>query len=324
MKCWSCGREVSGTGPVFCPHCGARLQGAGAGQADASAPATGEKPHIPEVPDSEVQRYVTPFPSEMLGPGSVPGSTYDSLGTDYETPETVTSSEEIGSGQTGEGYGRPASRTPGVVVVTLVVVLAACAGVAGVYYALNGRPIGLSDIQSVVAGGSASSSLTSSSQAEDAQETDGSSVVLTDAQRQYLVGTWQGTYQGSDDGGGVCHGSQLKPSVLDIKSVDENGRIVADIRTCYHAHGRAEGTISSSTNDVYLEADNATMTMDGIGGFSVTFDLGNIDSSFDNPGYSCKMSFYLEGDSDTPELKGDVKSGYDFEYQDDTFTFAKS
>ena len=237
MRCWNCGQEIDRPGSAFCPNCGADLR---SGVPQAPQPQGDSRPPMPEASVDATRRYVTPTPSDSWDTVSSPGAEYDSLGTDFQTPETVVSDGVESSEQAKADYRRAKrelkdarkragkSNAPKVIAIILVILLAVAVGAFASYCYFAG---GSSD-------STASESKTDETKEDEAAETDDalaeadseSSDAVASTQgdgdgEQALVGTWTSMLEASD-GDGYCYGAQEMPLVITIKFVDSANKIV--------------------------------------------------------------------------------------------------
>lgn len=74
-----------------------------------------------------------------------------------------------------------------------------------------------------------------------------------------LVGMWVGTLGSKRAAGAYCYGAQLIPLTLNVKSVDEAGKMKADITLCYHNHAIGDNEIDSDPGDTALTFSDVTI-----------------------------------------------------------------
>lgn len=357
MKCWNCGREIERGGSSFCPNCGANLAGAPGAKAEgqekaaaqasamddassaapaAGTPNTDARPAMPEVLIDQTQRYVTPLPSNAWSQPASPASEYDSLGADYQTPQTVVSGGVDSPEQAKEDYKRAKkelkearkragkSNAPKVIAAIVAVVLVAGGAAAAMYYFDHGNsfdPNG-GQVQEQPADESSSRDSQSSSDSTDPTDKTDASASSTPkdsststtggssnaTKENALVGTWTGDLKKSSSGLMDCYGSQKMPPVLTVKSVDSAGKITADLKFCYHAHASSDNPVDSSPNDAYIEADDITMTNNN-GFFTYEFDMHSFNKDYDDSD-SYEIKFTLDENATTPELTATATSWY--------------
>lgn len=349
MKCWNCGFEIERGGSAFCPNCGADLRKAPApaGQGQNGAAQRPAMPQAPGAQADQAQRYVTPLPSNGWDTPASPGAEYDSLGSGYQTPETVVPGGADSPERAEEDYRRAKrelkqarkragkSNAPKVVAIIVAIAVVGCASAAGAYYVANGNSFQpRAEAESATSDGGASPQQESAPAATEANaNASNGSAATTSAEANEtdaLVGTWTGTLEAADAAGLMdCYGSQSKPPVLTVKSVDSSGKVTADLKVCYHAHESSDNAIDSSPNDTYLEADNIVMTMAGKR-FSYTFEPHDIDGSYDSYDEE-KIDFTYDTSGGTPKLTAKADSvfypsgGSGFgSKQDENFTFTKT
>jgi hypothetical protein len=339
MKCWNCGQEIDRSDSAFCPNCGADLR---SGASQTPQPQGDSRPPMPEASSDATRRYVTPTPSDSWDTVSSPGAEYDSLGTDFQTPETVVSDGVESSEQAKADYKRAKrelkdarkragkSNAPKIIAIILVILLAVAGGAFASYRYFAGDS---SD-------SAASESEKDDTKKDEAAETDEASAE-TDSESsdaaasaqgdgddaQALVGTWTGKLEASD-GDGYCYGAQEMPLVITIESVDSANKITADIKVCFHAHEENENSVDSSPGDAYLELNDVTMTYSD-GSFNYTVHPSEIDDSYDSDD-SIELSFeYSNSGNANASLTGTARSSYlpsdtnFYSVQIDEFTFAK-
>lgn len=361
MKCWNCGQEIERGGSSFCPNCGANLadapkakvegqektvaQAAVTGDGSSAAPATGAsntdaRPVMPEVPIDQTQRYVTPLPSNAWSQPASPSSEYDSLGADYQTPQTVVSGGVDSPEQAKEDYKRAKrelkearkragkSNAPKIIAAIVAFVLVAGGAAAAMYYFDHGnsfdpnggqvqeQPADESSSQDTQSSSDSTDSTdktdaSASSASKDSSSSDSGSATSRSSnstRESALVGTWTGELKKTSSGSLDCYGSQKKPPVLTVKSVDSAGKITADLKVCYHAHDSEDNPVDSSPADVYYEVKDITMT-DNNGSFSYKLDVQSIDKSYsDNDSY--EIDFTFDETATTPKLTAKTRSAY--------------
>ena len=286
---------------------------------------------MPEVPIDQTQRYVTPLPSNAWSQPASPSSEYDSLGADYQTPQTVVSGGVDSPEQAKEDYKRAKrelkearkragkSNAPKIIAAIVAVVLVAGGAAAAMYYFDHGNsfdPNG-GQVQEQPADESSSQGTQSSSDSTDKTDASASSASKdsststttsssTATKENALVGTWTGELLKTSNGLLDCYGSQEMPPVLTVKSVDSAGKITADLKVCFHAHKSEDNPINSSPSDVYYEAKDITMTNSN-GSFSYKLDVHSIDKNY-NDSDSYEIDFKFDETATTPKLTAEAYS----------------
>lgn len=246
MFCPNCGKQIP-DGSKFCPECGSTLDAAGGGS-------------VPPVSSGTT-------------------SSYDSLGTSYQTPPTMV--------EPNGPAGKPSKKKHGgiialAVVVVIVVIFAiimltpihkSIPGLSTIDIALPGSQTpsveqpadkdsgdqGSDDNKTGSDSGSKGSGVASS------KKDDGKSGKAASS-KSPLVGTWTGNLSGDSDV--YCVASQTKTPTVTIKSVDpDTGTVTADITFNFHNHaqdqdGTEDGDEQTELKDLeFMLAD--AQTQDG-------------------------------------------------------------
>lgn len=216
MFCPNCGKQIP-DGGRFCPECGSALDVSGGSIPPVSPEAT---------------------------------SSYDSLGTSYQTPPTMVEPDGPAGKSPRKGHG-------GIVALVVVAVVAVLAAI--MLTPIHKSIPGLSEIDIALPGATApadeepasddpkgqapandrrdssSSSEGSGAAAKTKGKRDDGGTSDVAPAKSPLVGTWTGNLSGDSDV--TCVASQTKTPTVTIKSVDpETGTVTADITFNFHNH----------------------------------------------------------------------------------------
>lgn len=316
MFCPNCGKQIP-DGSVFCPECGANL--AATANGGSTAP------------------FATPTPSVT------PTAAYDSLGTSYQTPPTMV------AGGVPRSPKKP-GKWKAVLIVVAIVVVALGGGL--VYLKVSGNQLPfyvpvISDWLQPEKHGASSVDSSSSPHASGSEDTSGRSDAQgssdtgtsatsddggdtsgedTDAavpsptpkpSGKYadLVGTWTGTPTSEVD----CVAAQSMPIKLTVKSVADNGTMVADVTVCYHNHDHDEN--NSTQGDEQVTFSDVSISGEEWNDVMTYTYRGDV-SSYNGRG---DLSITITYDTKDKTMDADVQeNSFDWDWQyDDRYVLAK-
>ena len=240
MICPNCGAN-NPDNSAFCRECGTRL---GAAQSDAAACNTGIQRASTTAPQM-VTPAATPQPSWPATQS--PTAAYSNLGSNYQTAPAMAPEPPAQQKKKG-GAGK-------VIIAIVIIALLAAAG----YFAWQNNlipflPAPTSQTESKPASEPEATTPETTTPEATTPEEPAASESTSD---NPLIGVWTGMLTKTDPhyaGQKSCKGGLDKPIVLTIRSVDEHGRMVADLKVCYHNHDYYNGAdVASDPGDVYVE-----------------------------------------------------------------------
>lgn len=232
MFCPNCGKQIP-DGSRFCPECGATLNAAGG--------------NVPPVSS-----------------GTTPSS-YDSLGTSYQTPPTMVDPNGL-AGRPPKKKGHGAAVAAVVVILVAVVAIIMLTPIhksipglaninllggnsSSVEQPAQGTGSGGSNSGSTGSGVAAGGSSGNTSGGSSSSSGSGSTTVSGTSP---LVGTWTGNLSG--DSSIQCVSSQTKTPTVTIKSVDPStGTVKADISFNFHNHDSSQDTTADGDEQTDLK-----------------------------------------------------------------------